>query len=140
MNKPVLQPSGVPEDYELCEDQAFNSHVGPFYVRSDTADLVHGLFPVRGHHLNRGGVVHGGMLMTFADMIMGQTARRALPDKRCATVSLNCDFVASAKLDDWVRGTARIVRRTRAILFVTGELHTDERPILTASGLWKVLD
>ena len=139
MNKPVSTPSDVPDGYEIAEDQAFNSHVGPFYLRTQD-NGVHGLLPVRAYHLNRGGVVHGGMLMTFADMIMGRAAHNAIPDRRCATVSLNCDFVASAKLDDWVRGTARVVRRTRAILFVTGELHTDERPILTASGLWKVLD
>lgn len=138
MNKPVPTPSDVPDGYEVAEDQAFNSHVGPFFLRTQD-EGVHGLFPVRAYHLNRGGVVHGGMLMTFADMIMGRAAHDAIPDRRCATVSLNCDFVASAKLDDWVRGTARVVRRTRAILFVTGELHTDERPILTASGLWKVL-
>lgn len=138
MDQPAPNPSAIPEGYELCADGAFNSHVGPLYLTERDGDL-HAMFPVGAHHLNRGGVVHGGMLMTFVDMIMGQAARRAMPERTCATVSLNCDFVAAAKRDEWVQGSARIVRRTRAILFVTGELRTADRVILTASGLWKVL-
>ena len=138
MNRPLLKPTGAPEGYEVCEDRSFNTYVGPLFFRAENGES-HALFEVKEHHLNFGGVVHGGMLMTFADMVMGQTVRRAMGETRCSTVSLNCDFVASAKLGEWVQGTARIVRKTRSILFVAGEVYTEERTILTASGLWKVL-
>ena len=138
MNRPVLKPTGAPEGYESYQDNTFNAYVGPLYLRAD-GGVHHALFEVKEHHLNFGGVVHGGMLMTFADMVLGQAARRAMDGQLCSTISLNCDFVASAKLGDWIQGTGRIVRKTRSILFLSGELYTEDRTLLTASGIWKVL-
>lgn len=137
MPKSMPIPSAVPDGYEIYEDQTFNSFVGPFYVRAEGGNL-HAMFEVKPHHLNHGGVLHGGMLMTFADMLLGKAARAVEP-KPCATISLNCDFVAAARLGEWVRGTSRVVRKTRSILFLSGEVFTGERTILTASGLWKVI-
>lgn len=138
MSERVPSRSGAPDGYELWDDETFNSFVGPFYLREATG-RQEGLFQVRKHHLNRGQVAHGGMLMTFADMVMGRAAAEANGGVPCATISLNCDFVSAAKLGDWVEGAARIVRKTRSVLFVSGELSTEGRILLTASGLWKVL-
>ena len=45
-------------------------------------------------HGNLNNVIHGGMLMTFADNIMGLIAEEA-SGRYTATISLNVDFVAS---------------------------------------------
>ena len=45
----------------------------------------------------------------------------------------------SAKLGDRIRGTAKITRKTRSIVFISGELAVEGKTIMTATGLWKIL-
>jgi uncharacterized protein (TIGR00369 family) len=117
-------------------ETGFNKYVGPIWQSPDRTEF---LFDVREMHLNGGGALHGGMAMSLADIVMGRTVRDALGDARALTISLNCDFVGPAKLGDRIRGTAKITRKTRSIVFISGELAVDGRPILTATGLWKIL-
>ncbi len=117
-------------------DAGFNKHVGPVWRAPDGAEF---LLDVRPEHLNGGGALHGGMAMALADIVMGRTVRDALGDARALTISLNCDFIGPAKLGDRIRGTAEITRKTRSIIFISGELAVEGRPVLTATGLWKIL-
>jgi uncharacterized protein (TIGR00369 family) len=127
----------VPAGYTaVFGETGFNKHVGPIWRAPDGAEF---LFDVRDVHLNGGGALHGGMAMALADVVMGRTVRDALNDGRALTISLNCDFVGPAKLGDRVRGTARITRRTRSIVFIAGDLTVEAKPILTATGIWKIL-
>jgi uncharacterized protein (TIGR00369 family) len=127
----------VPAGYTaVFGETGFNKHVGPIWRAPDGAEF---LFDVRDVHLNGGGALHGGMAMALADVVLGRTVRDALNDGRALTISLNCDFVGPAKLGDRVRGTATITRRTRSIVFITGELTVEGKPILTATGIWKIL-
>jgi len=117
-------------------DAGFNKHVGPVWRSPDGAEF---LLDVRAEHLNGGGTLHGGMAMALADIVMGRTVRDALKDARALTISLNCDFIGPAKLNDRIKGTAKITRKTRSIIFVSGDLAVDGRPIMTATGIWKIL-
>jgi uncharacterized protein (TIGR00369 family) len=117
-------------------DAGFNKYVGPVWRSPDGGEF---LFDVREMHLNGGGALHGGMAMALADIVMGRTVRDALGDARALTISLNCDFIGPAKLGDRIHGMATITRKTRSIVFISGELSIEGRPILTATGLWKIL-
>src|SRR3712207_8296997 len=46
-------------------------------------------FVAEARHINLGGVVHGGMLMSFADDVLGMTVWEAAGRKPCTTVQLN---------------------------------------------------
>lgn len=94
-------------------------------------------FRVGDRHRNENGVVHGGMLMTLTDQVLGLTVVRALGNNPAATVSLNCDFISGAVPGDLIEGEAKVTRITKSVVFVQGSLYCGERLILTASGLWK---
>ncbi len=130
--------AGTPPGYQLCRmpDGPFAQTLGPLYIREDGAGFA---FRATALHCNARGVVHGGMLMTFADQTLGLTVQRALGTVDVATTSLNCDLVASAVPGDLVEGRAQITRITRSIVFVRGTLNCGDRVVLTASGLWKRL-
>lgn len=96
-------------------------------------------FRVANRHRNENGVVHGGMLMTLADQVLGLTVVRALGMNPAATVSLNCDFIDGARPGDLIEGAAEVTRITRSVVFVQGALFCGERRLLSASGLWKRL-
>ena len=87
-------------------DPTFNGHVGNLYLtrgeRGTRDEFVLG-FRVQRHMCNPAGGLHGGMMMTVADLVgtMGGGnlvgLRKFLP-----TVSMTFDFVAPARLGDWV--------------------------------------
>ena len=51
----------------------------------------------------------------------------------------HCDFVAGAKGNEIIEGTTTITRKTRSLVFVSGELAAGGRTVLTATGIWKIL-
>lgn len=127
----------VPAGYtEVFPEAGFNAYVGPVWRSPDGAEY---LFDVREVHLNGGGSLHGGMGMALADIIMGRTVRDALDGAKALTISLSCDIVSGSKLGDRIVGRAKITRRTRSIVFIAGELSVAGKPILTATGIWKIL-
>jgi len=117
-------------------DAGFNKYVGPVWQSPDKTEF---LFDVRDIHLNGGQSLHGGMAMALADIVMGRTVNDALEGGRAMTISLNCDLIGPAKLGDRIRGEAKITRRTRSIVFIGCELKVEGKPILTATGIWKIL-
>ena len=127
----------VPAGYtEVFPEAGFNAYVGPVWRSPDGSEY---LFDVREMHLNGGGSLHGGMGMALADIMMGRTVRDALDGAKALTISLSCDIVSGSKLGDRIVGRATITRRTRSIVFIAGELSVAGKPILTATGIWKIL-
>ena len=116
----------------------FGELVGPFWRREDDAGPRFG-FIVAPKHLNRIGIAHGGMLMTFADQAMGLTAHRATGGKRHATIELGLQFVGAVHPGDFVEARAEVVRVTRAVIFMNAKMRVRERVVATASGIWKIL-
>lgn len=97
-------------------------------------------FRVQAQHCNPVGSCHGGMLATFADMLMPVAAlyqwqgeRRFLP-----TISLQMDYLGPAKLGAWVQGEADVLRSTRNLLFASGNVTADGEPALRVSGIFKL--
>ncbi|MGF1445631.1 MAG: PaaI family thioesterase [Pikeienuella sp.] len=117
----------------------FNAHIGP--VRF--ADLGQGRFAaaleLREIHLNSGGVCHGGVLMTLADIAMGAGSYAAGDNYPCATITFDSQFLAAAKGGQWLIATARQLRRVRELSFMDCEIAAGGRLVMRASGIWKYL-
>ena len=79
------------------------------------------------------------MLMTFADRSMGMTCWYANERQRQATVQLDMHFVDAVQIDEFVEAKCKVVRRTRLLVFMSGELVVDDRVVATANGVWKTL-
>lgn len=128
----------APPGYRLCRmpDGPFTEPLGPLFIRDDGSGFA---FRATERHCNARGVVHGGMLLTFADQVLGLSVQRAVGSLDVATVSLNCDLVAGAVPGDLIEGEAEITRISRSIVFVRGTLGCGERTLMNASGLWKRL-
>ncbi|WP_341898578.1 PaaI family thioesterase [Ferrovibrio terrae] len=119
----------------------FTQQVGPIWVRREAegpAGSAYGLLAEE-RHTNSRGVVHGGMLMTLADHVLGWMVWDAVERAACATVSLNNQFIAAVKPGDFIEMRGRIVRQTRSLIFIQGTATVNEKVVLTAEGIWKVL-
>lgn len=112
--------------------------VGPIYEKTTPDGKVFG-FRVTDKHINLGGVTHGGMLATFADMVLGQFEARDF-DKVTVTVRMVTDFLAPARPGDWVEGSANLTRQTKSFFFVDGVITCRTRNLLNASAIFKVVN
>lgn len=117
----------------------FISHNGPLYAKWSGQRLLLG-FRVEERHSNPLKVCHGGMLATFADMLIpcaamyqGEMERRFLP-----TISLQIDYMGAAALGAWVQGEADVLRTTRNMLFGQGLVTADGQAALRVSGIFKM--
>ena len=131
-----LQP---PEGFRpINETGGFDDLVGPLYARRLDDGTYRMGFSAAQRHANPQGVIHGGMMMSLCDTVMGVAVYRAIGKKRCATISLNCNFVSSGRRGDWIEASAEIVRRGQSVVFVRGKLERDGTTLMTADGIWKV--
>lgn len=132
----------IPPHFELLRDQSgFGQLVGPLYVRKpkDGRSFAWG-FRAATKHLNPGGVVHGGMLVTFADQCFGALAYFAAGKRPCTTIDLSASFMAPGLPGDWIECTGAVSRVTRELVFVTGCITAGDRTLVDLKGIWKRLD
>lgn len=98
---------------------------------------------VADEHLNRGGRVHGGLLASILDSIMGHTVGENIPDgTTTATVSLTVNFLEPALKGDALIATADVIRRGSTLVIVQGQIHreSDGLQIAHALGTFTVLE
>jgi uncharacterized protein (TIGR00369 family) len=124
--------------WEPCLVEGFVDLVGPIW-QQPTGDSCRYAFQAEHKHHNRRGVVQGGMLMTFADFAMGRTSRFANGQKPQATIQLDVHFVAAVQVGEFVEARCTVVRRTRALMFMSAELVVGTRVVATAHGVWRIL-
>jgi uncharacterized protein (TIGR00369 family) len=128
------------ETYQQISVVGFMKHNGGLEFRKISESLYQFRATVQEMHLNPGGITHGGFIMSLMDSGMGTAAHRVLGAKvRAATISMDVKFISGSTTGDTLTGAARILRKTRSLVFVQGELHSGEQLIATAEGIWKVL-
>lgn len=123
--------------WRLDPDEGFIGHVGGLW-RRDIDGHVQLAFVAQTFHANRNGVVHGGMLMTFTDRALGQTARLATGASSGATISLNYQFLAPVRIGDVVEITPQIVKVTRRMVFMSGTATVGDTPVISAQGIFRM--
>ena len=123
--------AGPPPGFHRLEmPRGFISVNGPLYMRQDPGDARAGIAPsvalgmlVEAKHGNPRGVCHGGMMMTFADILLAIVVRHAEPQLgMMPTVSMSTDFLAGAPVGSFLTGTGRLLKRTRKLAFAEGRV------------------
>jgi len=136
----------VPDGFQvLAVGGDFIALNGPLYIRSqlqtDGSKLRQLGFRVEQRHTNPMGNCHGGMLATFADMMLPMLAHRQSPELRnqfLPTVNLQIDYLAPCPLGAWVQGEAQVLRVTRNLAFVQGLVTADGTTAMRVSGIFKI--
>jgi acyl-coenzyme A thioesterase PaaI-like protein len=130
----TLKASG----WTIVETSGFLNLVGPLWQRIVDGEHEYAVVAQDKHH-NRRGRVQGGLLMTFADRSCGMTARYISGRPTLATVQMDVHFVDSGKIGETLISKPRVVRVTHSLIFMTTEVTANERCIVTASGVFKIL-
>lgn len=116
----------------------FMLHNGPVWFRRRDERYECGFLPRAEIHGNLHGIVHGGMLAAFADFGLGHACTFATGG-RVVTIHLDISYVAAARTDRWIGCDVEIVRRTRSLSFLRGDLMANGALLATASGVWKIV-
>jgi acyl-coenzyme A thioesterase PaaI-like protein len=130
----------VADGWRELRSVGFTRAIGDVLFRTDRHDLEGGFMAVGDVDNGNGDIVHGGALMTFADIILGFAASRAAKVPFCVTVQMTYQFAGSARLGDFVTCTPEIVRMTSSLIFTRALMKVGDRDIGTIDALFKKLD
>ena len=136
-NRLKLVTEGDWAGWSIWQSDAFEQRAGPFYERVDEHGAGVTAFRAGPEHMNGGGFMHGGCLMTFADSALFTIARPALAGSFGVTVNLAGDFLEGARTGAFMEARGEVTRAARSLVFVRGLVTADGRPALSFSGIIK---
>lgn len=116
-------------------DNPFLQHVG---VEIESWSPGHSvvLLPIDRRHLNRSGIVHGGIYTVLCDTAGGLAGCYSEPGRPRAfayTVSLTTNFAAKARFGR-LRAEGRVQRSGKQMYFSTIEVHCDDELVALGQG------
>lgn len=134
MSAPVTIESGPFAGWKTWPHDVFETSTGPFFFRVDAERGPTCAFRAEARHMNGGGFMHGGCLMTFADFALFAIAHE-LADGPSVTVSMTSDFLSPVQVGEWVEARGEVSRAGGRLIFVRGLVTADGRPALSFSGV-----
>ena len=134
---PVEITEGEWRGWRIWSSDPFELLSGPFYSRENEDGSMACAFRAEAKHMNGGGFMHGGALMTFADYALFCIAHKELAGVGSVTASLNGEFIDAAKEGDRIEASGEVVRAGGSLVFIRGLIATDGRPLLNFSAIVK---
>lgn len=111
----------------------------PLYSRRTLTAVVLGLRAGQAH-VNSRGFVHGGLISALADNAMGLSCAHSLGGEAAlVTVNLNLDFLAIARIGQWLAFDTAFVRTGASLCFAQAFVTADGEPCARANGVFKVV-
>lgn len=91
-------------------------------------------------HANSRGWVHGGLLTALADNAMGLSCARVSGEPvGLVTVNLGMDFVAAARMGQWIEIRPTVVKAGRQLSFASAVVLADERVCARANATFQAV-
>lgn len=126
-------------DPERWIPTGFSQHVGfhDFTIGDDRSISVE--LDASDRHLNMGGIVHGGVLVSMLDSVMGGAVVATLGEGEwTATETLTTNFMRAASAGR-IKATGRVMRRGKLTAFVSGDAVDETGRVLAhATGVWAI--
>ncbi|HSV03462.1 MAG TPA: PaaI family thioesterase [Phenylobacterium sp.] len=98
----------------------FEDLAGPFYWKKRADGVPVCAFRAERKHMNGGGFLHGGCVMSFADFALFVIARDAIQGVPTVTATFNCELVGTAREGELVECRGEVVKAGRSMVFVRG--------------------
>lgn len=141
VQRPVKADVAMPEGYTRATAlvDPFEAFCFASFSRDEPDGRTRYAMPIDARHVNQRGVAHGGLLMTFADSVLGLCAWTACPPATwCVTVAQQSNFLRAVHTGDLVEVTPQVLRAARSMIFVRGDFFVKDEIVFTAQSAWKV--
>jgi uncharacterized protein (TIGR00369 family) len=126
------------DGWETPSLNEFNNLIGPIWHRLAQGRYEFNLI-TEPRHCNKNLVMHGGFLVAFADHALGMAARLSNEIATIATVNLNCQMLDMCKAGARLYTKPKVLRATKSLIFMDGEIFADDRLVAAANGVFKKL-
>jgi len=84
-----------------------------------------------------GGIVHGGALMTLADMSLWDICRRVIGPFKAVTVTMNAEFIGPGPVGEFIEATGEMTKAGKSLVFARGIVSANGKSLLSFSGTLK---
>jgi len=125
--------------WTLLGIDGFSRVSGGLWTRGELPELRIGFIAADPHRNGHMGTVHGGMLLTFADVSLGYAVTRLLGGLNCVTAQLQTQFISAAEVGDFVECRPEVLRRSAQLVFLRALLVVGDRTVASVDGIWKIL-
>lgn len=127
------------DDWTPLGVDGFSRVSGGIWTRGELSELRTGFIAADTHRNGHMGTVHGGMLLTFADVSLGYAVTQLLGGMNCVTAQLQTQFISAAQVGEFVECRPEILRRSAQLVFLRALIVVGERTVASADGIWKIL-
>jgi len=123
------------EGWRFWAGDPFETRSGPFFMRREDDGSFVAAFRTEDRHMNGGGAIHGGCLMTFADFALFAIAQDELKGDHAVTMNLSGDFLGAAGPGALMEARGEVTRGGGKTIFVRGLITADGAPSLSFTGI-----
>jgi len=127
--------SGEFSGWRFWQGDPFETRSGPFFMRREGDGSYTCAFRAEARHMNGGGFMHGGCLLTFADFALFAIATDELAGDHAVTLNLAGDFLGSVQAGALVAARGEVTRGGGKTIFVRGLITGDGKPALSFTGI-----
>ena len=131
--------SGKNKFEQLSLQKGFMKHNGGLLFRNLSEAEYEFKSTVNENHLNAAKITHGGYIASLIDAGLGTSAHRTANNAPCVTISLDLKFIGASRVGDEIIGKAKVLKKTKSLIFLFCELSCNNKIIASASGIWKIL-
>ena len=119
----------------------YTAAIGPTFGRVIDGKVTAGLLAQEHLGNDNLGIVHGGAIMTFADIALGLGAGHANGQMgNFVTAQMQVYFTAAGNVGEFITCQPEVIRKTSSLVFVRGLIVAGEKVIASADGMFKLLD
>ncbi len=120
--------------YSWTQDP-YETRSGPFQMKRQEDGSYLSAFRAEARHMNGGGFMHGGCLLTFADFALFAIATDELTGDHAVTLNLAGDFLGAVQEGALVEARGEVTRGGGKTIFVRGMITGDGEPALSFTGI-----
>ncbi|NKB15900.1 MAG: PaaI family thioesterase [Sphingomonadales bacterium] len=132
MMLPLPQGSNPPVSPPASSIMAGRIFLGPAVEGVRVVGLL-----IRPHHINYQDAAHGGVISTFADVALSHAVYDAeRPRLAPSTVTLTVNYLAGARLGEWLEARVRIDRLGGRTAYTSGGIWHGDEQVATMSGVF----
>lgn len=127
----------IPQGFIINERRGpFTNHNGPFYIKKDSDRWTHGAF-ILDRHCNAANIAHGGMLMSFADGVLGHTVY-SKTKRAGVTIKFNSEFLSAAREGELLEGYGEVSHVRGDYVYCNTMLKVSTRNVLSVTSIFKL--
>ncbi len=129
----------IPEGFKPADFSGrFLAHAGPYYIKRGENCWLLGV-RLNEEHGNYIDIAHGGVLSTLADVALSmQVYVSEKPYPTVTTTSLTTNFIAPARVGDWLLAESSIEHLGKRTAHVSGRITCEDKVLATMTGVFNI--